>query len=406
MKQSALAVYVAAIVLSMSIGLYSPEISLAEAPSEIVIGAHLPLTGPLSGSGKEQKWSYEQAVKDVNAKGGIPVREFGKKLKVKLLVRDDESKPMKAALAVDRLIRGDKVDMLLGGNTASFGVIPGCMIAEKNKKYYHASVSLIPPWLDKKFKWSTLFFFSLDQAALVPFQIWNTLPKEKRPKHPALLMENTFDGKAFADLFRSVGKKHGVKFTFDKSLPVGSKDYTKQIKKLKEMDVDAILIFASTEDCVRLVRQMKEHDYSVPYFHGLKGTWSGEFWKTMGKDAQYILCDGFWSMDYPYWGSKQLGERYHEEFGTYSVSIGATYALCQILFQAIEKAGTLDGAKVREAVLADTYETVMGPVSYGLDGVAVFPCTASQWWNGKQMTLYPFDLATWTLRLAPPWNRR
>jgi len=374
--------------------------------TEILIGSNLPLTGILAGAGIEQRWAYQTAVDDINKAGGIFVKEYGKKLPVRLIVADDASDPGKAAAAVERLIKQKKVDLLLGGFAAPFGVIPGCITAEKYRKYYHTSICLIPPWLEHHFKWSTLYFFDLEQACSVPYEIWNSIPEAERPKKPALIMEDTFDGRAFAGLFRNLAKKYGYKFVLDEPWAVGAKDYSAQIIKAKSLGVDSILIFGADTDVITFVRQMKENNLNVKYFHGWKGTWAGEFWKALGKDAQYILCDGFWSMDFPFPGARQIGERYYDHFKKYSVSVGAIYALCEILWQAIEKAGTLDSAKVRQAVLDNEFETVNGKVKYDKDGVAVFTSTASQWWNGKQMTVYPFDWSKYKTKLAPPWNKR
>ena len=77
----------------------------AKEKTEIVIGTNLPMTGILAGAGLEQKWSYEQAVADINKKGGIYVKEYGKKLPVKLVIADDESNAGKAGKAVERLIK-------------------------------------------------------------------------------------------------------------------------------------------------------------------------------------------------------------------------------------------------------------------------------------------------------------
>ncbi len=380
--------------------------AFAAEKKEILIGTNLPMTGILAAVGVEQKWAYEQAVADVNKKGGIFVKEYGKKLPVKLIIADDETDPGKAAAVVERMIKMDKVDLLLGGFAAPFGVIPGCVTAEKYKKYYHTSICLIPPWLEHKFKWSTLFFFDLGQACAVPFQVWDSLPASDKIKKPALLMEDSFDGRAFAGIFRDIAKKHGYTFALDEPWAIAQKDYSSLIIKAKSLGVDAILIFGSDADCITFVRQMKENKLSVKYMHGWKGTWAGEFWNALGKDAQYILCDGFWSMDFPYPGAKELGERYVKKFNKHSVSIGALYGLCQILWAAIEKAGTLDSAKVREAVLANEFETVMGKVKYDKDGVATFLSTAHQWWDGKQMLVYPFDRTTWKVKLASPWDKR
>ena len=393
--------------VALSLLLYAaPSAEAKKEKTEILIGSNLPLTGILAGAGIEQRWAYQTAVDDINKAGGIFVKEYGKKLPVRLIVADDASDPGKAASAVERLIKQKKVDLLLGGFAAPFGVIPGCITAEKYRRYYHTSICLIPPWLEHHFKWSTLFFFKLDQACSVPYQIWDSLPENERPKKPALIMEDTFDGRAFAGLFRSLSKKFGYTFALDEPWAVGAKDYSSQIIKAKSQGVDAILIFGADTDIITFVRQMKENNLSVKYFHGWKGTWAGEFWKALGNDAQYILCDGFWSMDFPFPGAKELGERYYNHFKKHSVSVGALYGLCQILWQAVEKAGTLDSAKVRQAVLDNEFETVMGKVKYGKDGVAVFQSTASQWWNGKQMTVYPFKWTDYKIKPAPPWNDR
>jgi len=378
----------------------------AKEKKEILIGTNLPMTGILAMVGIEQKWAYEQAVADVNKAGGIFVKEYKKKLPVKLIVADDESDPGKAAAVVERMIKMDKVDLLLGGFAAPFGVIPGCVTAEKYKKYYHTSICLIPPWQEHKFKWSTVFFFDLGQACDIPFQVWDSLPASDKIKKPALLMEDSFDGRAFAGIFRDLAKKHNYTFALDEPWAIAQKDYSSLIIKAKSIGVDAILIFGADADCITFVRQMKEAKLNVKYLHGWKGTWAGEFWSALGKDAQYILCDGFWSMDFPYPGAKELGERYVKKFNKYSLSIGALYGLCQILWTAVEKAGTLDSAKVREAVLANEFETVMGKVKYNKDGVAVFLSIAAQWWDGKQMLVYPFDRTTWKFKLAPPWDKR
>ena len=374
--------------------------------SEIVIGTHLPLTGVLAGVGQEQKWSYEEAVKDVNATGGIFVREYGKKLPVRLIIEDDESNVSQSVRAVERLIKFHTIDMLLSGFAENNGVISACATAEKYKKYYHASISWGAPWSRHKFKWSTLFFFDVEQGVAVPFQLWNSMPRDIRPKKPAIFIEDVADGRILGDLIKSVSKKYGYEFALSEILPSGATDYSAHIMRAKALGVDAILIFAGGTDCVTFVRQMRKNNFSVGYFHGWKGTWSGKFWKDLGNDAQFILCDGFWSMDFPFPGARELGERYQKRFGESSVSVGCTYALAQILWQAIEKAGTLDGKKVRNAVLNNRFETVMGPVKYQQNGVATFVSTANQWINGKQELVYPFKWAKTSVKLPPSWEDR
>src|SRR3984957_13094114 len=56
---------------------------------EIVIGASLPLSGPLAGFGSFQQWGYKRAVDEVNKAGGISIGST--KQMVKLIIRDDKT---------------------------------------------------------------------------------------------------------------------------------------------------------------------------------------------------------------------------------------------------------------------------------------------------------------------------
>ena len=394
-----------ALLMAMIMAMLCDLPAQASTKNEIVIGTNLPLSGVHSGPGREQQWAYEEAVKDVNAKGGIFVEEYGKRLPVRLIIEDDESNADKTVRAVERLIKYHKVDLLLSGFSGD-GVIPACVIAEQYKKYYHASISWAAPWLKHKFKWSTLFFLDGEQVGAVPFQLWNSMSEDKRPKKPALFVGDVADGRLLAGQFQSISQKYGYDFALYETLPSGTKDFSAQILRAKALGVDAILVYSSEADCITFVRQMKKNNFSVGYFHGWKGTWSGNFWRELGKDAEYILCDGFWSMDFPFPGARELGERYHKRFGETSVSVGSSYALAQILWQGIEKAGTLDGEKVRNALLNNKFETVMGLVKYQPNGVAIFVSTANQWIDGKQELVYPFKWARTAVKLAPPWEER
>jgi branched-chain amino acid transport system substrate-binding protein len=399
-------VFWAVCICLLSLFVWTVQPVAAKDKKEIVIGCGLPLSGALAMVGVDQKWAYDQAVNDINKAGGIYVKEYGKKLPVKLIVMDDETDPGKAAATVERLIKRTKVDLLLSGQTGPLAVIPGLITAEKYKKYYHATTIWIPDFLKHNFQWGTMYFFDPVQGMATYYQAWNAMPEDQRPKRPALFMEDTSDGQLVNGLLKDLAGKYGYQIALEQSLGFGAKDYSSQILKAKSADVDAVLLFANPSDCVTLLRQIKQMKLDLKFFGGWKGTWANEFYTALGKDAEYVLADGFWSMDYPFPGAKELGERYYKDHGKYSVSVGEFYALCQILFQAIEKAGSLDGQKIRQAVLDNQFDTMMGKVDYDEKGVAVFIQAAFQWINGKQQLIYPFEYATTKAKPAPPWDKR
>src|ERR1700681_2283615 len=96
--------------------------SAASSSGPIVIGASIPLTGPLAGFGYFEKWGYQHAVNLANSAGGIKID--GTKRKVKLILLDDQTNPNTTVNNMQTLITQDHVDAVLGSCTDSL-VEPG-----------------------------------------------------------------------------------------------------------------------------------------------------------------------------------------------------------------------------------------------------------------------------------------
>ncbi len=379
---------------------FSP--AMAEKKNEILIGVTLPLTGLFASAGHdEMKWAYEEAVKDVNKAGGIFVKDYGKKLPVKLVIVDDESDPGKAAAGVERLIKVNKVDLLLS-TVSTPNVIPSAVTAEKYKKYYHGTTCFIEAWNPQNLMYSTIYFMLIPKLVHVPFEVLDSIPAAKRPKRMAMLMEDSLDGRSLGPGLRDGAKKAGYSYVVDEPWAVGAKDYSAQILKLRAKGIDGIHIFGSPADLITFKRQMKEVGLKDVFVHSFKGGYRGEYWKALGKDAQGDLCDGTWSEDLGYPGAKELGERYKKKWGFHTVMAGLYYATAQTLWAGIEKAGTLDSARVRLAMSTVDTMTVMGQAKYNKEGWAAHAPTAHQWWNGRQRLVYPAK-GSWKVK-APPFD--
>jgi acetyl-CoA acyltransferase len=79
----------------------------------------------------------------------------------------------------------------------------------------------------------------------------------------------------------------------------------------------------------------------------------------------------------------------------------------QILAAAIEKAGTLDRDKIRDAIAATDMMTVVGPVKFNPDGTGIVKDPMIQWQDGKMVVVAPADLATAKLAYpAPAFDKR
>lgn len=383
---------------------FSMTASQAAEREEIRIGAINSMTGPNAMTGAEQKWAYEQAVADINKNGGVYVKEFTKKLPIKLIFADDKSVPDQAAAAMERLIKFDNIDIALSSNNIPLN-IAAATVCEKYKVYLAMTCTWVDEIEKQNFKWVTDFFFSGMNAAEVPFLVWKGLPEDKKVSRPVLMMQDNMDGQGFGSAFKIWAKEYGYDIVGDLSYSPGTKDFSNTILKIKAMKADALLWFGAPTDGILFVRQMKEQRVNLKYIHGWMGMWTSEFLNALKADSDYIVHDGFWAETLPYAGAKELGERFKSKFGKDSVSAGLYYANPQIVAMAIEKAGTIDSAKVRDAVVGGEFKnTVMGDIKFNEKGFSYVPSLALQWMDGKRMPVYPAYPDIWQLELMPERN--
>ncbi|GAI43344.1 unnamed protein product, partial [marine sediment metagenome] len=245
-------------------------------------------------------------------------------------------------------------------------------------------------WLDQiedsHFSYASDFFVSTINASEPPFDIWELQPQTDRPQAIWVMTEDNPDGQGFAAGFRGQAENFGYKFALDEAYQPGTKDFSSVILKAKAANCDALLWLGSPTDSITLIRQIKEQRLNLKYIHGWKGFWPSEFYTALGKDADYIIHDGFWAETLPYPRCEEIGQGYKDDHeGQDSVSIGLYYANPWVLKQAIEEAGSLDSTKVRDVVFSGEFTatgTTMGDLDFNDKGLHLTPMLALQWMGG------------------------
>ena len=372
---------------------------------EIVIGGLCSLTGVSAMTGAEQKWAQEKAVADINAAGGVDVG--GKKMELKLTLIDDKSDATEAAAAMEKLIKVENLNLILGTQVSPLNMA-AALVAEKYQAFFHMTTTYTNWVREKKFQWSSDLFFEPAAVGEVPFLMVELMPEAERPQTWGMLTEDNQDGQGLGEGVKAMAEAHNVNLAVYETFTPGAKDFSSSILKFKEANVDSIVCFVSPADGITFTKQMKEQDYSPKYMMGWKGFWPTEFMEGLGPDSDYICHDGFWSEDLPYPGAKELGEAYRADHdGIDSVSIGLMYAAVQILAQAIERAGSTEPAAVRDQVFNGKFDgTVIGDVQYDELGVSDIPPLGLQWLSQKRVIIYPEALANGTLEWFVPWEQR
>jgi len=418
---SVLFISILAIVLLTSLALFGGCTSKTTTPAstapavpagktEIVIGAVNSLTGVNVLTAQEQKWAQEQAVAAINAKGGVNVG--GKMMTLKLVYEDDQSTAEGGAAAAEKLIKVDKVDLLLGTNITPINEA-AANVADKYNMYYAINTS----WTDfirkDNFKWASDMFVSTSSASQSPFDVWATMPADQRPTKIAMMMEDNPDGQGFGAGFVTNAAKYGYTIVDNDAYTPGSKDYSSSILKMKSTGADCLLWLGSPPDGITLIQQIKAQNLNLKYIHGWKGFWDIQFPNALGKDANYILHDGFWVETLPYPGAKELGQKFRDDHkGQDSVSVGLPYASVQVVAMAIERAGSWEASKVKAVIFGGSFKgTVMGDVSFDAAGICDTPMLAMQWMNvgangvgAQRIPIIP--KVGNTLKWVPPWDQR
>jgi ABC-type branched-subunit amino acid transport system substrate-binding protein len=106
-------------------------------------------------------------------------------------------------------------------------------------------------------------------------------------------------------------------------------------------------------------------------------------------------------------GAREFVESFKKEFPGYPPP-AQTYGGCQILIEAVKRAGSLDSRKLRDAISKLDHNTVYGRFRVDREGVQIgHKMLLVQWQDGKRVIVWPEELAPDKPRFpTPPWAQR
>jgi branched-chain amino acid transport system substrate-binding protein len=385
---------------------------VAEAQPPIRIGASLSQTGLYATPGQNQLRGYQLCVKHMNEKGGV----LGRKLE--LVVYDDGSDPAAAARLYEKLITQDKVDLVLGPYTTPITDA----VAQVNEKYRMPMVAPLAS-ATSIYRKGRKFIFSMLPPAEVYFEGLIDIAAKKGLKTVALINTDDLFGRATTQGAIEMATKKGFKVLFVDAYPERTTDFSAILTKVRAANPDVLGGATRFEDAVAITRQMKVLNVN-PKMTGLTvGVDLPKFYEVAGRDAEFVYGSTPWvpelvelragglipiARQYP--GAREFVESYRKEFPEADLSFQSAsgYGGCQILVEAIRHAGSLDGEKVRDAILKMDRHTVFGAFRVDRDGLQIaHRMVMFQWQDGKKVIVWPEELAPGKPRFpTPPWSQR
>jgi len=372
--------------------------TVASAAETIKIGAPLALTGGLADEGKKQQIVYNMWLKLVNDAGGINVG--GKKMPVEIITYDYQTDGKRAGQMAEKLIIDDKVDFIM----APFGSGHTKIAAAVTERYGVPLIACVSSSLSvynqgHKYLFGTLAPNTGMTQALMKF-FREQFPKTQRV---AILGRDDVFPKSMAKALSVGAKEEGFNVVYDELYAVGTLDHSASLSKIKSLNPDWIYVTGYTNDLMLARKQMQDLGVTAPIVTMVTGPAYKEFVDGLGDLSHGITTASWWHHSNGFtntsdvWGStKAFYEQFLKEQGHDPDYVHASCAAgLEVLRQGVEKAGTLDKAKVRDALAATDLNTFYGPVKFGENGMnQVREMPIAQVQNGKMEILSPDIIKT------------
>jgi len=313
------------------------------ATGPIKIGEFASLTGKEAAFGQSSHKGTVLAIEEINAAGGVLGR------KVELLTEDNQSKQGESATVVKKLISRDNVVAILG-EVASGRSLEAAPICQQNKIPMVSPSSTNPKVTEMGDYIFRVCFIDPFQGTVMARFAKNTL----KAKNVAVLYDT---GAAYsvglADYFKQGFTAAGGKIVADQKYGSGDKDFKAQLTAIKAAGPDAIFVPGYYTEAGLIVMQARQLGLTVPLFGG-DGWEAPELIQIGGK----ALEGTYYSTHYSPESTdpavqnfvKKFKAHFKDEVPDAMAALG--YDSAMVLADAMKRAGTTDGTKVRDMLAA------------------------------------------------------
>lgn len=328
----------------------------AGCPDAIRVGLVFPMTGREGRPGTYQVEGIRLAMDLINAKGGVNVKECGKRLPFKEILYDDQSDQGRSVQLVERTMSSDNVVAVLGAYATVLGQAQSVM-ADRYQV----------PWITPGAGTSTIFtqgrkwiFGVLAPVELLGYTTMKFLGslvdqgKFEKGLKIAIAVENTDHGKEYVAGVNRWIKEHpgAFKVVYNESFQLGGADFSGILQRIKTANADIFLSDAHLQDYIAMQRQYTQmglRHRMVSY--GARGP-EEPARKALGPAADYIFAGIWWHKDLPYPQVKafvqEYAKKYHREPDSWYAA--TAYDGVRALAAAIESAGSLNRTSIRNAL--------------------------------------------------------
>jgi len=351
----------------------------------ITIGASLSLTGIFADGGKYSLEGYQLWIKQANAKGGVLGRP------VVLKFYDDQSEPSTGVRLYERLINEDKVDIIMGPYGTAI-TAPAANVAERYKMPMLCPETADVAMFRRGFKY---IFQALGAVQTYLYGVMQ-IAKDRGLRKLALIGPDTAFAHALVDAVPEIARGMGQAIVYTEFYPARASDFASVIEKVKGANPDVLLAMAFPNDSIGVLRQLKQSNYAPKIVYEAIGASDPRYVESAGKDVNGVFSVTAWDPDARTPDNVAFKASYRAEFKRDpDYHSASNYSALTVLAAALKRAGSPDREKLRAALAAVRVRTLIG--EYRVDpstGIQLgYTSYILQWQNGKQVIVYPGNVA-------------
>lgn len=368
----------------------------------IVVGASLPMTGPLGVFGPLIKQGYQLAVDDVNSEGGLSLG--GSKRMVALHLLDNQSDPNTASAQARTLILRDNAIALLGAATPPLNN-PLSVVADQLKRPLVTSFVPVHAWLGgRPSGWQYAWDLFTDEVRFGDVQ-YQTANLVKTNRRVALFTDTEQDGIVEGQIFAQRVPAFGYKIVYHASFAPGTTDFSSQIAAAQAANAQVMIAQMTPPDAITLWKQMKALGYRPVAVFCEKCGDAGGFRQALGTLAEGTLAGNWWSASVGYPQTQRFVARYAKQLGGITPDLSTivtAYSIARVLFDAVVAAQSTDPVAIN-AALARTHKTYpLGPLAFAPNHFDSLPQVMDQWQGTSAVQVFPTGKAAIQIEAPAP----
>jgi branched-chain amino acid transport system substrate-binding protein len=339
----------------------------------IPVGQFASLTGAQATFGQSTDKGVQLALEEINNSGGVlgqPIR---------LITKDNQSKPGETSTAVRELISRDKVVALVG-EVASGRSLEAAPIAQRS------GIPMITPASTNE-KVTEVGDHVFRVCFIDPFQgtVCAKFAKKLGFTRAAIITDSAKDySLGLAKSFKKEFLAEGGTITGEQSYSGGDKDFSAQLTAIKSANPQVVFLPAYYTEAPLIIRQARQLGITAPFIGG-DGWDSPELVSVGGESVEGCYFSNHFSNQSSDPKVVAFVEAYRKKYGgDPDAMVALGYDSLKLLADAMKRAGTTDPSKVNAAIASTSgFPGVTGNITLDDHRNPTKPAVMLQVRNGK-----------------------